>query len=175
MDDRTARSIAHASHAGQRDRRGQLRTEHVERVAASVPAEARAVAFLHDLLECTDTAYETLRAGGLTEVEASALELLTRTEGEPYATHVLRIAHAPGAAGRLARAVEVADLEEHLESVSHDTRPGGPPYAWARRHIAIAQERRGERGSDRVAYFPAGGRDRTAPLGTLVHGHAQAQ
>jgi hypothetical protein len=175
MDDRTARSIAHASHAEQRDRRGHLRTEHVERVAANVSAEARAVAFLHDLLEYTDTPYETLRAGGLTEVEAAALELLTRTEREPYATHVLRIAHAPGAAGRLARAVEVADLEEHLESVGRDSPPGGPPYAWARRHIAIAQERRGERGSDRVAYFPAGGRDGTAALSTPPRGHAQAQ
>jgi hypothetical protein len=173
MDDWTARSIAHAGHSEQRDRRGRLRTEHVERVAASVPSDARAVAFLHDLLECTDTPYEMLRACGLSDVEASALELLTRPDGEPYATHVLRIAYAPGPAGRLARAVKVADLEEHLQSVGHDTRPGDPPYAWARRHIAIAQERRGERGSDKVAYFPAGGRDGTASDRTPVHGHAQ--
>jgi hypothetical protein len=173
MNHRTARSIAHSSHAEQRDRRGRLRTEHLERVAASVPVEARAVAFLHDVLEWTDTPYEMLRALGLTDIEASVLELLTRTDGEPYATHVLRIAHAPGPVGRMARAVKIADLEEHLETIGYDTRPGDPPYAWARRHIAIAQERRGERRSDKVAYFPVGGRDGTSPVHTPVHGHAQ--
>jgi hypothetical protein len=153
MDALTARSIAHAAHGGQRDRRGTLCTEHIERVAASVSSEARSVAFLHDLLERTDTPYEALRVNGLTDVEASALELLTRTDGEPYATHVLRIAHTRGPAGRLARAVKVADLEDHLLRATHDSQPGDPPYAWARRHIAIAQERRGERRSDQVAYF----------------------
>jgi hypothetical protein len=163
MDEPTARSIARAGHAGQRDRRGLLRTEHVERVAASVPAEARAIALLHDLLEWTDTPYEALRAGGLTEDEAAVLELLTRTDGEPYATHVLRIARARGAAGRLARAVEAADLDEHLAGAAHDPRPEDPPYAWARRHIGIAQKRRRERAVEPVAYFPAGGRRGALP------------
>jgi hypothetical protein len=153
MDPVTARSIAHTSHAGQRDRRGTLRTEHVERVAASVSSEARALAFLHDVLEWTDTPYEALRADGLSDVEAAALELLTRSADEPYATHVLRIAYAEGPAGRLARAVKVADLEDHLQHLARTRRPGDPPYAWARRHIVIAQVRRGERRSDQVAYF----------------------
>jgi hypothetical protein len=153
MDALTARSIAHAAHFGQRDDQGTLRTEHVERVAASVAPEARPVAFLHEVLEDTDTTYETLQTNGLTDVEASALALLSHAQLEPYATHVLRIAHADGPAGRLARAVEIADLEEHLRCASRVGSPGDPPYAWARRHIAIAQERRGERRSDQVAYF----------------------
>src|SRR4051812_47704162 len=100
MDVLTARSIAHASHAGQRDRYGTMRTEHVESVARSVPPEPRAIAFLHEVLEWTDVGYEELRAHGLTAEEASVLELLTPSMGEPYATHVLRIAYAPGSIGR---------------------------------------------------------------------------
>jgi hypothetical protein len=44
MDIETARAIAHYSHAGQRMPRGMPMTEHVERVAAAVPEDARALA-----------------------------------------------------------------------------------------------------------------------------------
>jgi hypothetical protein len=154
MDALMARSIAHASHAGQRDRHGTLRTEHVESVAARVPREARAIAYLHEVLEWTDTPYDELRARGLTPEEASVLELLTPSAGEPYTTHVLRIAYARGPVGRLARAVKVADVEDHLQRASYLRQTGHPPYAWARRHLAMAQERRGERRGDQVAYLP---------------------
>ena len=62
MDAATARSIARSSHPDQRTRAGSLVTEHVERVAASVAAEARSVAFLHDVLERSDVGVETLVA-----------------------------------------------------------------------------------------------------------------
>ena len=132
MDVATARSIAHYSHAGQRDRHGVPLTEHVERVAQAVRPEARAIAFLHDVLERTNTTVEGLRAQGLTPVEHDALALLTRDPEESYELYVLRITHASGAAGRLAREVKLADLDQHLEA------PfvlGAPPYAWARRRL----------------------------------------
>ena len=109
----TARSIAYSRHHDQRDRRGALLIEHVDRVAA--------------------------------------LELLTRTPGESYELYVLRIAHAEGRTGRLARAVKVADLEDHLQISGDHSLPGDPPYGWARRQIAIAQERRDERASHVLA------------------------
>ena len=44
-----------------------------------------------------------------------------------------RTAEAPGAAGRLARIVKIADLDDHL---AHATIPSdAPPYAWARKHL----------------------------------------
>jgi hypothetical protein len=147
-----ARSIAHSRHHDQRDRRGALLIEHVDRVAARVGADERAIAYLHDLLEWTDVSYEALRADGLTDHEAAALELLTRTPGESYELYVLRITHAEGRAGRLARAVKRADLEDHMRISSNNSLPGDPPYGWARRHIAIAQERRDERAVPAVAY-----------------------
>jgi hypothetical protein len=139
MDADIARNIAQYSHLDQRDRFGGPIVEHVTRVAAAVPESARAVAYLHDVLERTGTAPEELRDHGLGEVELAALELLTRRPDEPYELHCLRIAWAGGEAGVLARAVKLADLDDHL---AHYPQPAdAPPYAWARRHIRVAQER----------------------------------
>ena len=142
MDAGTARSIAHQSHVGQRTRHGSLMSEHLERVAAAVPEEARAVAFLHDVLEKTETSVEELDISGLTPVEREALDLLTRAVDESFDLHALRVAHASGVAGRIARAIKLADLEDHIGENVH-TRDE-PPYAWARQHILAAMHRRGE-------------------------------
>jgi hypothetical protein len=67
-------------------------------------------------------------------LESAALELLTRQDGESYELYILRVAYARGDPGRLARVVKLADLDDHI------ARPwvaGDPPYAWARRHIAV--------------------------------------
>jgi hypothetical protein len=140
MDTEQARSIAHYSHRYQRDRFDELVVEHLARVAAAVPPEAQATAWLHDVLEGTTVAPAELEE--LTSVELAALELLTRVPSEVYELYVLRIAHAPGEEGRLARAVKLADLEDHL---AHKRIPHtAPPYLWARRHILAAQSRRHE-------------------------------
>jgi hypothetical protein len=140
MDPRVARNIAHYSHTDARDRFGDAVIEHVERVAAAVPEEARAVAFLHDVLEQTGTSVAELSAQGLTPVEMAALKLLTRGDAETYEAYALRVAWALGPEGELARCVKMADLDDHL---NHATMPAGtPPYGWARRHIRVAQERR---------------------------------
>jgi hypothetical protein len=147
MDDTIARSIARAGHADRRDRFGEPLVEHVERIAAAVPPDARAVAYLHDVLEHSDTTAEELAAAGLTPVELEALGLLTRGPGESYEAHTLRVAHATGAGARLARVVKLADLADHL---AHREMPAGaPPYAWARTHIANGQWRHD--GPDRAA------------------------
>jgi hypothetical protein len=142
MDPDVARGIAHHRHARQRTRAGSLVTEHVERVAACAPDEARAVAFLHDVFERSPVAIPELVEQGLTPLELAALRLLTRAPGESYELHVLRIAHASGVAGSLARAVKLADLEDHLREAP--AMPGTPPYGWARCHITFAQDRRGD-------------------------------
>jgi hypothetical protein len=133
VDPTVARRIAHRNHRGQRTRFGDSVIEHVERTAAAVPAEARAVAWLHDLLELVPVGRPQLLAGGLTAVEDSALELLTRGREEAYEVYVLRIIDAPGSAGRIARMVKLADLDDHL--AHRRIPPGAPPYAWARRCV----------------------------------------
>ena len=142
MEPEQARSIAFHTHRDQRDRFDELVVEHLERVAAAVPPEAQATAWLHDVLEASDTEPAELRASGLTPTELAALELLTRVPSELYELYVLRIAHASGDEGSLARCVKLADLNDHL---AHDRiPPSAPPYAWARRHITVAQQRRHE-------------------------------
>ena len=51
MDPATAHGIASQNHVGQRDRFGDPIIDHLTRVAAAVPPEARTTALLHDLLE----------------------------------------------------------------------------------------------------------------------------
>ena len=139
MDAATARNIAHYSHAGQRTPRGMPVIEHIERVAAAVPDEARALAYLHDILDLTETGGDELLAHGLTEAESAALMLLAHGSEESFELHALRIAHAAGPEGRLARAVMLADVEDHLDAEGFEV--GDPPYAWARQHVLGARAR----------------------------------
>jgi hypothetical protein len=135
-----ARAIALETHAGQRDRFGERVVEHLQRVAAAVPADAVPVAWLHDCVEQDSLRAEELRAAGMTLPEIEALVLLSRAPGESYELYALRIAFADGEAGRLARIVKLADLDDHLAHAT--TPPGAPPYAWARRHIVASIARR---------------------------------
>ncbi len=139
MEPAIAHTIASRNHVGQRTRFGDLVIEHVERVASAVPPDARAVALLHDLFELCPTGRWALRGTGLTRTELGALELLTHDQGEPYEVYVRRIAEAPGPAGRLARIVKLADLEDHL---AHGSIPShAPAYAWAREQLLTARDR----------------------------------
>src|SRR4051812_14602472 len=103
MDAGTARAIACELHRGQRDRYELPLIDHVQRVADAVPEEQKVTAWLHESLEHCDVPVERLADQGLTAEEATAVELLTRRDGESYEVHVRRIADAPGRAGRLAR------------------------------------------------------------------------
>src|SRR5664279_5502382 len=134
LDPRVACNISSRSYARQRDRFGEPVIEHVARVSAAVPPWARAVARLHDLLELAPMTAAELCAQGLTAGEYHTLELLTRLERQPYAAHVRRIADAPGDPGRIARAVKIADLDDHL--AHRWLPPEAPPYAWARRYLS---------------------------------------
>jgi hypothetical protein len=142
MDSTCASAVAARAHQGQTDRFGGRMIDHVSRVARAMPPNARSVAWLHDVLERTSTDIEALRCHDLTPLEEAALDLLTRRDGEAYEAYTLRVAFAPGEEGRLARAVKLADLEDHIASASPDV--DTPPYAWARQHIANAQWRNRE-------------------------------
>jgi hypothetical protein len=134
-----AREIAYAWHSEPRDRAKEAIVEHLERVAAAVPDEARAVAYLHDMLEHTDASVAELETAGVTPVELKAILLLTRYPDESFEVHTLRIANAKGPEGRLARTVKLADIEDHLAREG-SSRPHRP-YSWARRHVAVGRAR----------------------------------
>jgi hypothetical protein len=133
VDPRVARRIACINLRGQRTRFGDSVLEHLGRVTAAVPTEARAVAWLHDLFELVPFSWSHLWARGLTAAEASALALLTRGDAESYEAFVLRIVDAEGHAGQIARLVKLADLDDHL---AHEHIPlDAPPYLWARQCV----------------------------------------
>lgn len=91
-----APGVARRVHAGQVSRSGEPLIEHVERVARGVPAEARALAYLHDVLERADGAVAELRELEMSDDEWRVLALLTRRPDESYRAYVMRIARADG-------------------------------------------------------------------------------
>jgi hypothetical protein len=138
MDTETARGIAHQIHIGQQTRHGSLVTEHLERVAAAVPEPMRTVAYLHDALEHSDISLSELQRLGLSAFECEVVELLTCRPDESFDLHTLRVAHAGGPGGAVARTVRLADLDDHL----HSRRVfGAPTYAWARQHTLVCHDR----------------------------------
>jgi hypothetical protein len=136
-----SRAVARRIHSGQLTRLGEPLMEHVERVAVAVPANVRGIAYLHDVLERSDRALEELRELGLTDTELATLTLLTRRPHETYRVYVMRIARANGKPGRIARAIKLADLDDHL---CHRPFKRAPAYGWARERILASQLAHGE-------------------------------
>jgi hypothetical protein len=143
MDASIARAVARRVHNGQVDRRGDPLIKHVERVAQAVPPDVRALAYLHDILEHAGPS--ELSELALTDQEWDVLGLLTRRQSESYKLYVLRITRAAGTAGAIARAIKLADLDDHLRHRQH--RAQAPNYTWARRQVRASQHARGEVGS----------------------------
>jgi (p)ppGpp synthase/HD superfamily hydrolase len=109
-----AERIAREAHAGQKDTvTGEPYITHVERVVAMVEGdEAKAVAWLHDVLEdCPGWTGGRLEAEGVSIVVILPVLTLTRADGETYDQYIDTIArsHDP-----LALAVKLADLRDHL-------------------------------------------------------------
>lgn len=105
-------AIAAEAHAGQTDKAGAPYILHPLRVmlAVSTP-EARIVAALHDVCEdCPGWTFDRLRAEGFAEPILSALDAVTKREGESYDAFVRR-----AVADRIGRTVKVADLNDNCD------------------------------------------------------------
>lgn len=110
--------LAVKSHRGQTDKYDQPYILHVLGVAGRCRSvEEKVVAFLHDVVEDTDTTFDDLRACGFSERIVAAVDCLTRRSGEGYDAFVERIAPNP-----LARAVKLADLEDNMD-IRRSNRP----------------------------------------------------
>jgi hypothetical protein len=143
-----AKAIATAAHRGTRTLNSELLLSHVERVASAVPDWARPVAWLHEVLERTDMSEEALLRQGVTSDELRALRLLSRGDSSSdraYLGHIELIARAGGTAGRLARAVKRADLEDRKRHPLVRSNGWSPPYgaALASLHRLVPLQRRG--------------------------------
>jgi hypothetical protein len=132
METDRAQVIAEGLHAGDREEDGIPVLWHVRRVARRTPAEARSVAWLHEVLEFTAVTEQKLLQEGVTSEELRALRLLHRTadtrSDRVYLAHLELIVRAAGRSGNLARMVKIADLEDRR--LHPRVRPDGwsPPY-----------------------------------------------
>jgi hypothetical protein len=132
MEAEHARAIAARLHLGELEEDGTPLLEHVARVAAMVPGDARAVAWLHEAL-ASNVAEEDLLLAGLTNEELRALRLLNLGSLWPsdraYLWHLDLIARSAGRSGDLARIVRIADLRDRCAHPAVRGSGWSPPYA----------------------------------------------
>jgi len=98
--------IATQAHKGQVDKLGRPYLEHCQRVSKAVDAlDEKIVAYLHDVVEKSDWSFDMLRGAGFGPHILTAVDALTRRQGEREESFVRRAIADP-----LARAVKRADL-----------------------------------------------------------------
>lgn len=102
--------LALEAHAGQRDRADRPYLLHPLRVMHGVEGDlAQAAALLHDVVEDSPTSLDDLRRAGVPDAVVTAVEALTKREGEAYEAYLDRVAADP-----VARAVKRADIGDNL-------------------------------------------------------------
>ena len=99
------------AHRGQLDKAGRPYIEHPAHVSANIEGDAaKAVTWLHDVVEDTPLTPSDLKAEGMTDEVVEAVRLLTRDKTVPYLEYVKRIKENP-----IARAVKLADLQHNSD------------------------------------------------------------
>jgi hypothetical protein len=141
-----ARLLAQRLHASDYEEDGTALLAHIRRVARRVDPDVQPVAWLHEALEWTAVTEHELLRQGLDSEELRALRLLCRAHDvrsdSVYLAHLGLIARAAGRAGRLARQVKVADLEDRCLHPRVRADGWSPPYA---RGLSLLMEHDGRR------------------------------
>ncbi|GAU84165.1 HD domain-containing protein [Bosea sp. BIWAKO-01] len=105
--------IAAKAHEGQKDKAGEPYIAHPMRIMARFLAAGQEqyaiIAALHDVVEDSDWTLDDLRREGFSDAVVSAVDALTRRDGEEYLPFVRRAASHPQA-----RFVKQADLLDNL-------------------------------------------------------------
>ena len=111
--------IAAEAHAGTTDKGGAPYILHPLRMMMDLTsAEERIVAVIHDVCEdCPGWTFERLRGEGFSEEILTALDSVTKREGETYEEFALRAAVNP-----IGRRVKLADLRDNSD-LSRITNP----------------------------------------------------
>lgn len=107
MDLNVATMLASVAHNGQVDKAGQPYIDHVRAVAEALEPHGQlavAAGWLHDVVEDTDYTLDDLRRLDMPAAVVSAVDSVTRREGEPYMDMIRRAAADP-----LGRLVKLAD------------------------------------------------------------------
>jgi (p)ppGpp synthase/HD superfamily hydrolase len=103
--------IAAQAHQGTTDKGGAPYILHPLRLMHQMTtADEQIVALLHDVVEDSPWTFDALRAEGFSEEVVSAVDGLTRREGETYEDFIAR-----GVTNPLARRVKLADIEDNMD------------------------------------------------------------
>lgn len=117
-------AIAAEAHAGQVDKAGQPYILHPLRVMLRLDSPfERMAAVLHDVVEDTDVSLDALRWEGFPVEVISAIDALTKREGESRIQAAHRAKEHP-----IARAVKLADNAENMD-LSRIAQPTDRDYA----------------------------------------------
>jgi hypothetical protein len=142
MDAEHACAMATQLHLGELEEDGTPLLAHLRRVAAMVPLEARAVAWLHEALGWTAVAEEDLLLAGLTSEQLRALRLLNLgnlwQSDRAYLAHLELIARSAGQSGSLARIVRIADLRDRCAHPRVRGSGWSPPYSQGLQRLTVA-------------------------------------
>lgn len=105
-------AIAADAHAGQTDKAGAPYILHPLRVMLAVSAAAKECAVLHDVVEdCPAWTMERLVAEGFSPVMLSAIDAVTKRDGEDYQRYLSRVE-----VNAIAREVKLADLRDNMDA-----------------------------------------------------------
>ena len=103
--------LAVIHHKGQKDKAGHPYILHPLRLMMSVDdIDEKIVAVLHDIVEDTSITLEDLRKAGFGETVVTAVECVTKKDGEGYDAFIDRISYNP-----IATHVKIADLEDNMD------------------------------------------------------------
>ena len=106
-----AKSIAIQAHEGQLDKAGKPYIEHPRTVADEVEGDtAKAVAWLHDVVEDSSMTFEDLKAEGIAPEIINHVRLLTHDKSVPYLDYIAAIKGDP-----VAREVKLVDLRHNSD------------------------------------------------------------
>jgi (p)ppGpp synthase/HD superfamily hydrolase len=113
VDDMIERAflLAIEAHKGQVDLSGRPYLYHIFYVATHITRKkAMVVAFLHDIVEDTNTTLEDLKEKGFDEEIVAAVEAITKRKSEKYIDFINRVKE-----NSLATEVKLADLKHNIQ------------------------------------------------------------
>lgn len=104
-----ARRVCKEKHAGQVDKMGKPYYLHPYAVADKVGSpEEKCVAYLHDVVEDTDTTLDDLRGMGFPDEVVEGVDAVTRRDGESYFDFIRRCKR-----NDIGRVVKIADVQHN--------------------------------------------------------------
>jgi len=134
--------LAARAHSGQVDKAGQPYILHPLRVMLQVSGiHERMAAVLHDVVEDTDLTLEDLTGEGFPEDVISAIEALTKREGETRIQAAERAAAHP-----IALVVKMADVTDNMD-LGRIAQPSGADHARVKEYEQVLDLLRAKAGT----------------------------